>query len=73
MIFKFKKRNITEFDRRLRSIGILYASINPYQISRQERNRLGWDNDAYVYGEIKYASFFAALTIANPKPYEIFL
>lgn len=50
----------------------LYEMCEPAKLSRDERKRLGWEEDAYIYGEIQFLPFFALLAEVKPKPTEVF-
>lgn len=55
-----------------RLLATLYQDINSAQISKSDRKRFGLDQDAYIYGEIQFLSFFYLLEKIAPKPQEIF-
>jgi len=50
----------------------LYNSTSGTMTSYRERKRLGIDDDAFIYGEIEFLSFFTLLDLIKPKPYEVF-
>lgn len=50
----------------------LYAGINPVSVSCKERDNLGLDDDACVYGEIQFLPFFALLDKVEPRANEVF-
>lgn len=50
----------------------LYKGSNSSGISKQERKRLGIDDDAFVYGEIEFLPFYSILDKAKPQAGDIF-
>lgn len=50
----------------------LYRGLDTSSISRQERKRLGIDDDAFIYGEIEFLPFYTILEKVKPQPQEIF-
>src|SRR5688572_13264871 len=45
----------------------LYKGLNTNGISKEERTRLGIDDDAFVYGEIEFLPFYSILDKVKPK------
>lgn len=50
----------------------LYKGVNASAASRKDRKRLNLQEDAFIYGEIAFLSFFNILTKVNPQPDDIF-
>ncbi len=50
----------------------LYKGINTSKISKQERIRLGIDDDAFTYGEIEFLPFYTVLDKVKPQANDIF-
>jgi len=50
----------------------LYQHVHAGEVSFEERQRLGREEDAYIYGEIEFASFYSLLKSIDPKPGEVF-
>lgn len=50
----------------------LYKGLNTSGISKQERKRLGIDDDAFVYGEIEFLPFYTILDKVKPQRNDIF-
>lgn len=50
----------------------LYRDISGYALSKNERQRLTEDEDAFIYGEIEFLPFFALLKKAKLHQDEIF-
>lgn len=50
----------------------LFRKVNSTRVSKQERNRLGITDDAFVYGEIEFLPFYTMLDRTRPRAGEIF-
>jgi precorrin-6B methylase 2 len=50
----------------------VYAPFNPFDISKQARERAKLYDNAFIYGEIHLLTFAAVLTRVKPQPNEIF-
>lgn len=51
---------------------MLFKDVNANQLSRKDRKQLGIDEDAYIYGEIEFLSFFTILDKVNPRSDDVF-
>ncbi len=68
-------RKIAERKRIKKSTQLLasiYQDIDTMNASAQERIRLNLEEDAYIYGEINFTSFYYILQITQPKAQEVF-
>lgn len=50
----------------------LYAKVNGTRVSYHDRKRLMLADDAFIYGEIEFLSFFSILEQIKPQPGEVF-
>lgn len=50
----------------------LYQRVNGAAVSASERKRLHIEEDAFIYGEIQFLSFFGVLEKVNPQTGEVF-
>jgi SAM-dependent methyltransferase len=64
--------NHSNFEKTQKILTQLFHNINTTAISLQERHNLGLDQDAYIYGEIDFYSFYKLLERIKPEPHEIF-
>lgn len=50
----------------------LYKNVYSYRVSTKERARLGYQDDAFIYGEINFVSFILLLDKIKPLPGQVF-
>ncbi len=50
----------------------LYKGLNTTGISKQERKKLGIDDDAFTYGEIEFLPFYTILDKTKPQVGDVF-
>jgi precorrin-6B methylase 2 len=56
----------------VKQLELLYQRVFAEAISRLDRSRLGFNEDAFIYGEIDFLSFILILQKIEPKPNEIY-
>jgi len=68
----WRRRENTSQHPIVKLLSILYLGIHSEGISQQERLRLGYQEDAYIYGEVDPSSFLLLLEKVNPQSGEVF-
>jgi SAM-dependent methyltransferase len=68
----FIKQDYSERAKIVKLLNALYADIDAYHFSKQDRQRLGLDDDNFIYGEVHFLSFLNILERVKPRSGDIF-